>query len=166
MIAYFDTSAVVPLIVSERATGLCTRLWNESSRVVSVRLLYPEARAAFARANRMGRMTPNQLASAVTDLDSIIAEVDHVEITSDLAWAAGELAQSHGLRGYDAVHLAAARAVADSDLVLVTGDIDLAAAASALGVSVAATTSWAPLPAAANDSAALLVRRRGVVGPG
>ena len=89
----------------------------------------------------MGRITPNQLASAVTDLDSIIAEVDHVEITVDLASAAGDLAQSHGLRGYDAVHLAAAQAVADSDLVLVTGDTDLAAAASVLGISVAATNS-------------------------
>ncbi len=141
MIAYFDTSAVVPLIVSEPATERYIRLWNESSRIVSVRLLYPEARAAFARANRMGRITPNQLASAVTDLDSIIAEVDHVEITADLASAAGDLAQAHGLRGYDAVHLAAAHAVADSDLVLVTGDTDLAAAASVLGISVAATNS-------------------------
>lgn len=106
MIAYFDASAVVPLIVSEPATERCLRLWSESSRIVSVRLLYPEARAAFARANRMGRITPNELASAVIDLDSIIAEVDHVEITADLASAAGDLAQSHGLSGYDAVHLA------------------------------------------------------------
>ncbi|MEZ5410476.1 MAG: type II toxin-antitoxin system VapC family toxin [Acidimicrobiales bacterium] len=141
MIAYFDTSAVVPLIVSEPATERCVRLWNESSRIVSVRLLYLEARAAFARANRMGRITPTQLGSAVTDLDSIVAEVDHVEITADLAWAAGGLAQSLGLRGYDAVHLAAAHAVADGDLVLVTGDSDLAAAASVLGISVAATNS-------------------------
>jgi len=141
VIAYFDTSAVVPMIVSEPATERCVRLWNESSRIVSVRLLYPEARAAFARANRMGRITPKQLASAVTDLDSIIAEVDHVEITADLSRAAGDLAQSHGLRGHDAVHLAAAHAVADSDLVLVTGDSDLAAAASVLGISVAATNS-------------------------
>lgn len=116
MIAYSDTSAVVPLIVSEPVTERCVRLWNESSRIVSVRLLYSEARAAFARANRMGRITPNEVASAVTDLDSIIAEVDHVEISADLASAAG-------------------------DLVLVTGDTDLAAAASVLGISVAATNS-------------------------
>ncbi len=141
MIAYFDTSAVVPLIISGSSTERCLRLWNEASRIVSVRLLYPEARAAFARASRMDRITPKQLATAVTDLDSIIAEVDHVEITADLASAAGDLAQSHGLRGYDAVHLAAAHAVADDDLVLVTGGSDLAAAASALGLLVAATNS-------------------------
>jgi predicted nucleic acid-binding protein len=141
VIAYFETSAVVPLIINEPATELCIRLWNESSRAVSVRLLYPEARAALAKAHRMGRITPIQLTRAVADLDSIIAEVDHVEVTADLALVAGNLAQSHGLRGYDAVHLAAANAVADQDLVLVTGDADLAAAARALGLSFTATNS-------------------------
>jgi len=141
VIAYFDTSAVVPLIINEPSTELCVRLWNESSRAVSVRLLYPEARAAFAKAHRMGRITTAQLARAVADLDSIIAEVDHVEVTADLALEAGDLAQSHGLRGYDAVHLAAANAVADRDLVVVTGDVALAAAAEAVGLSVAGTNS-------------------------
>jgi predicted nucleic acid-binding protein len=141
VIAYFDTSAVVPLIINEPASELCIRLWNDSSRAVSVRLLYPEARAALAKAHRTGRITPIQHARAVADLDSIIAEVDHVEVTADLALVAGNLAQSHGLRGYDAVHLAAANAVADGDLVLVTGDADLAAAAHALGLSVTATNS-------------------------
>lgn len=87
-----------------------------------------------------------QLDRAVADLDSIIAEadhveVDHVEVAEDLAVVAGHLAQAHGLRGYDAVHLAAANAVADHDLVLITGDADLAAAAQAVGLSVAGTIS-------------------------
>ena len=42
---------------------------------------------------------------------------------------AGELAQRHELRGYDAVHLAAAVTVRSADLVVVTGDNDLARAA-------------------------------------
>lgn len=137
MIAYFDTSAVVPLIINEPSTERCNRLWNESSRVMSVRLLYPEARAALAKAQRTGRITRAQLVSAVDELDSIMAEVDHIEVTATLATVAGGLAQEHGLRGDDAVHLAAVNAVADGDLVLVTGDADLAAAAIALGVPVA-----------------------------
>jgi uncharacterized protein len=139
VIAYFDTSAVVPLIINEASTHRCNRVWNESSRVVSVRLLYPEARAALAKAERMGRITRAQLTTAVVELDSIITEVDHIEITDELAHVAGGLAQEHGLRGYDAVHLAAAAAVADSDVVLVTGDSTLAVAASAIGIAVSAT---------------------------
>jgi predicted nucleic acid-binding protein len=29
VIAYFDTSAVVPLIVAEAATDFCNRVWNK-----------------------------------------------------------------------------------------------------------------------------------------
>lgn len=141
MIAYFDTSALVPLFVNEPSTERCTRLWNEASRVVSVRLLYPEARASLARAERMGRVTRAQLAAAIVELDAIIAEVDHIEVTADLAHSAGEFAHALGLRGYDAVHLAAASTVADADLVVVTGDADLAAATTAMGIAVAVTTT-------------------------
>lgn len=48
-----------------------------------------------------------------------------------LARAAGALAEQHALRGYDAVHLASAIAIADPDLVMATWDRDLAAAATA-----------------------------------
>ena len=141
MIAYFDTSAIVPLVIDEPSTDLCNRIWTESTRVVGVRLLYPEARAALARAERMARLTADQLTTAVAELDSVYAEIDLIEITAELAQAAGELAQEYGLRGYDAVHLAAARTVADQELVLATGDEELAVAATALGITVSVTTT-------------------------
>jgi len=37
-------------------------------------------------------------------------------------------------RGYDAIHLASAEAIADPDTVLVTADHDLASAAASLGI--------------------------------
>ncbi|HTO00197.1 MAG TPA: type II toxin-antitoxin system VapC family toxin [Microthrixaceae bacterium] len=139
MIAYFDTSAVVPLIIDESSSELCNRIWDESSRVVSARLLYPEARAALARAERMGRITQRQLRLAVVELESVVAEIDHVELTEAVARAAGELAETQGLRGYDAVHLASAESVADSDLVLIAADSDLVEAAAAIGLAVSNT---------------------------
>ena len=69
----------------------------------------------------MGRLDRSQLRDAVAELDSIVAQVDHIEVTAALAEEAGEPAEAHGLRGYDAVHLAAASAVHEA-LVLVTGD--------------------------------------------
>jgi rRNA-processing protein FCF1 len=57
-----------------------------------------------------------------------------------LASNAGDLAQAHQLRGYHTVHLAAALAALDAELVLVTGDNDLAGAARAQGVPVALTS--------------------------
>ena len=140
MIAYFDTSAIVPLLIDEDATDRCSRLWNEAERIVSVRLLYPETCAALARAKRMERLTAAQMITATADLDELIEQIDHIELTGELARNAGRLAQEHGLRGYDAVHLAAAVAVADNDAVLVTGDADLAAAAAARGLAAAVTS--------------------------
>ena len=140
MIAYFDTSAVIPLLIGEPSSALCARIWNEAARTVSVWLVYPEARAALARAERMGRITRRQNEIAVAELDAIVTEIDHVEITAELARKAGNLAQAHQLRGYDAVHLAAAIAVFDVELVLVTGDNDLAVAARAQGLPVALTS--------------------------
>jgi predicted nucleic acid-binding protein len=140
VIAYFDTSAIVPLIIEEATSETCRRLWNEATRVASVRLLYPETRAALARAERMGRLTSRQLASAVDDLEAVIAELDVIEVSSDIAHAGGELAQRFGLRGYDAVHLAAGLAMNDDEVVFVTGDHDLAAAARAAGMATALTT--------------------------
>lgn len=139
MIAYFDTSAVIPLIIEEPASTTCERLWNDAGRIVSVRLLYPEARAALAKARRMQRITSEQVDAASAELESILGQVDHIEITAELARTAGELAAAHGLRGYDAVHLAGALAATDEEFVLVTGDTDLGNAATSLGIAVAFT---------------------------
>ena len=67
-------------------------------------------------------------------------QLDIIEVSTDIARDAGELAQRFGLRGYDAVHLAAGLAMNDTDVVLVTGDHDLAAAAHAAGMAVSLTT--------------------------
>jgi uncharacterized protein len=141
VIAYFDTSAIIPLIIEEPASDTCSRIWNDAARIISVRLLYPEARAALAKAERMRRIASPQLIAAITELDSITMQIDYIEVSAELAHTAGELAQAHGLPGYDAVHLAAAAAAADNELVLVTGDADLGTAATSLGIAVAITTA-------------------------
>jgi predicted nucleic acid-binding protein len=140
VIAYFDTSAIIPTIIEEPASAVCLRLWSAADRVLSVRLLYPEARAALATAQRMGRLTDAQLDDANEELESRVAGIDHVEVGEQLAHDAGDLAQRHGLRGSDAVHLAAALTARDRELVVVTGDRELAVAASSLGIHVAVTT--------------------------
>jgi len=53
-----------------------------------------------------------------------------------LARHAGQLAEQHGLRGYDAMHLATALATDAPDLTLVTWDRDLAYAALQLGITI------------------------------
>lgn len=141
MIAYFDTSALVPLIINEPPSDTCRRLWNDATRTISTRLIYPEARAALAQAQRLGRLDAALLLAAIDDLDSITAEINYLEITAHIAQSAGVLAQEHGLRGHDAVHLASAALASDDELVFATGDRDLGTAAQAIGIAVAFTAT-------------------------
>jgi uncharacterized protein len=138
VIAYFDTSAVVPLLVVESGSARAATLWDGADRVVSARLVYPEGRAALAQAHRLGRLTSRQLRAAVNEFESRYEEFDLVEVDDPLARHAGQLAEAHGLRGYDAVHLAAAHRVRDPDLVVVAGDQALLVAATANEMSIAA----------------------------
>ncbi len=139
MIVYFDTSAIIPLIVDEPASPLCERFWADASEAVSSRLFYAEARAALARAHRLGRLSAAEHARSVPSLDALTAGIANVEVTEGLVRTAGQLASEHGLRGYDAVHLAAALTIADDDAVLVSGDRQLLAAATRVGLVVAPT---------------------------
>lgn len=141
MIAYFDTSALIPLLVDEPGSERAARLWDVADNVIAVRLIYAEARAALAHASRTGRVVAADLRTAIDGLDDLYASLDLLEIDDHLVRRAGELAQHHALRGYDAVHLAAAERVRDDTTVMVAGDRDLLAAAGALGMAVADTSS-------------------------
>ncbi len=140
MIAYFDTSAVVPLLVAEAGSARAALLWDEADRAVSIRLVYPEGRAALAQAERLGRLTVRQLRAAVRELEARYQELELVELDDVLARRAGHLAELHGLRGYDAVHLAAADRVRDPDLVVVAGDRPLLTAAAAEGIATSSVS--------------------------
>ncbi len=137
MIAYFDTSAVVPLVVAEPASARAMSLWQGADRVVSVRLVYAETRAALAQARRLRRLTGRELRDAVAEFEALYEELDLVGIDDELVRNAGGLAEAHSLRGYDAVHLAAAGRLRDPDLLVVAGDSALLDAATTEGITVA-----------------------------
>ncbi|MHB1782768.1 MAG: type II toxin-antitoxin system VapC family toxin [Acidimicrobiales bacterium] len=136
MIAYFDTSAVVPLLVDEPASERACLLWDQAERIAVSRLLYAEGRAALAMASRTGRISRSGLRRSVDGLERLCSQTDVVEPSQAVVRRAGALAEAHGLRGYDAVHLASAETLADVEVVLVAGDGALCRAASALGIAV------------------------------
>ena len=139
MIAYFDTSSIIPLLIEEPGSETAGRLWDEADRLVSIRLIYAEAHAALAQASRGRRLDQRHLRRAVADLLNLYGQLDLVEVTDGLVRRAGSIAELHALRGYDALHLAAAEAVNDNELVLVSGDASLCQAAHDLGIQVART---------------------------
>lgn len=135
MIGYLDTSAFVPLLVAEPGSGWCRRFWDDADDVVTCRLTFVESAAALAQAARGGRMAPAKHMTSLDELDRLWREVDVIDIDEALSRRAAALAARFALRGYDAVHCAAAEQLADPDLVAASGDRKLLAAWSGLGIA-------------------------------
>lgn len=137
MIAYFDTSAAVKLVVAESGSSEAGRIWEAARSVASSVLMYPETRAALKRAARERRLTEAQLRYATSAFERLWAQVARIGVATPLARRAGTLAHEHNLRGYDAVHLASAELLRSDELVFVAADRDLSAAARRLGFAIA-----------------------------
>ena len=136
MITYIDTSVLLKVLVDDEVgADAAQRLWLDSDFVLCAEIGYAEARAALASARRGGRLDARGLSTAKAELNALWAQVDIVPVTTELVLAAGHLAESEGLRGYDAVHLAAALAGRAS--VVATADSQLLAAAQHRRLSVA-----------------------------
>lgn len=135
MIAYFDSFALVPLLVNEARSGSSETLWNSATRVAAARIAYPEVCAALAMAHRLDRIDETTRSDLLLRFNALWQQIDVVEITKSVAERAAEMAFDFGLRGHDAVYLAAAEVVAEPDAVFVCWDKDLSAAAESLGLN-------------------------------
>jgi predicted nucleic acid-binding protein len=94
---------------------------------------YAEARAALAAARRAARLSPQAAVRARARLEERWRELATIGVADLVVRAAGDLADRHALRGYDAIHLATALASADA---MATWDADLAAAGRLEGLAV------------------------------
>jgi uncharacterized protein len=137
VIVYFDTSAIIPLLLKERTSPAAERLWVEADRALSSQLLYAEARAAIARAYRRDRIDARRREQAVGALDHLADQFDLIDISDPVVRHAGELADRLALRAYDAMHLSSADLAGSHDLVFASGDKPLLQAAETLGVATA-----------------------------
>ena len=133
MVAYFDASAFVKLAITETHTDEVRAAWDSAERRLSSQLLYAEARAAVARAVRMRRLAGPDETAARELTELLWGGVERVAVTGPLVQRAGDLAEAHALRGFDAVHLASLEEVADEETVLVATDAGLIGAAAAMG---------------------------------
>ncbi|MFE3546051.1 type II toxin-antitoxin system VapC family toxin [Nocardia sp. NPDC059177] len=135
MIGYLDTAAFIPLLVVEPGSPACRRFWDLADDIVSCRLLYVESAAALAQAHRMGRLSSAEFAAAKRLRDDYWEQINVTEVDETLVRTASEFAEMYALRGYDAVHCAAAAQLEDSDLVAASGDRKLLTAWKELGVA-------------------------------
>lgn len=135
MIVYFDTSALVPMLVGEPSTETCRGLWNAADDVTTSQLAFVESAAALAQGHRLCRLDDGQHRSALRALRRMDDELLTIHVDESLLRRAGELAHEQQLRAYDAVHCATAEKIATSDLVVAAGDQALLRACQALGLA-------------------------------
>lgn len=136
-VTYFDSSALVKLLVVEDGSDLATDLWEGCDAAVASRLAYPEVCAALAAAGRNHDLDDGELQGAAAVWNSLWAAMSPIELTAQVEGQAGRLSALHRLGGADAVHLASALAVADPDLIFAAWDRRLRGGAIAERLTVA-----------------------------
>jgi uncharacterized protein len=134
VIAYFETSALIKVILTEQESQVASRAWEAADTRLTSRVTYPEARAALAAAQRVGRLTRKGLELAKRTLEERVTETDVVELGGDVARLAGDVAERFAVPGFDAIHLASALVVEGDETVFVTWDDAQAAAAREAGL--------------------------------
>lgn len=125
MIAYLDTSSLVKLYVEEEGSDEVRQLLGDAEAVATCAVAYPEALAAFARLRRERHLTAAQHRRIKAALGADWPRYVVVHVSAAVCAQAGELAERHALRGFDAVHLAAYLALAgDASVALEFSSFD------------------------------------------
>lgn len=147
MIVYFmDSSALVKRYVTETGTNWIKSIVNPLSgnHIHIARITGAEVVSALSRRMRGSSITAAAGSAAIAEFRSHFAnEYVTLDITTSLIESAISLAETHALRGYDAVQLAAAlevnidsMALGMASTTLISADADLNAAATAEGLAI------------------------------
>jgi predicted nucleic acid-binding protein len=142
MVYFFDSSAIVKRYVAELGSTWVIQLLDptQRNRIYLARLTGVEVVAALTRRAQSPGAVAGDIASAIRQFRLEFATLFRlVAITPRLIARAMDLAQTHALRGYDAVQLAAALQAnlrRTIPITFVAADTALNAAAAAEGLPV------------------------------
>jgi predicted nucleic acid-binding protein len=134
-VAYFDSSALVKLVIDENGSDEAALLWDAADSVLTCRVAHSEVRAALAAARRSGRLDAEAHRQAKAGWEKLHQALRMVELTARLEKEAGDLAEKHALSGFDAIHLASALTISAIPVVVATWDGRLHQAAQATGLA-------------------------------
>jgi uncharacterized protein len=135
MILYLDTSSLVKLYVEEEHSGLVHEWVAAAQTLASSRVAFPETLSALARRTRRGDLDETSFAILREDFERSWTGFLRLDLDEQRA---GRLAVRYLLRGFDAVHLAAACGLRDAasleDVLFSSFDLSLTRAAQAEGI--------------------------------
>ncbi len=126
---YLDTSALVKRYVEEKGSGVVWHLFEMEERLITAKIAYAEALAAFCRRRREGYLAETDHASLRQKFESDWAAcIDVVELTDGVLKDAGRLIDEYPLQGFDAIHLASALLIRNrvkAEIIFVCSDRNL-----------------------------------------
>jgi predicted nucleic acid-binding protein len=131
-VKFWDSSAVVPLLVPEVMSGSVQKLYEDDPVVAAWWATEIECTSAIARRQRLGQLSEDVAAEGFARLNALREGWHEVESGEELRESAKRLLRVHDLRTADALQLAAAVYVAEarpSTLEFVSLDDRLLAAA-------------------------------------
>ena len=106
MTLYLDTSSLVKLYVEENGSDEVRARVARADVLTTSVVAFAETRATLARMRRDKKLSPARYAQTKQRfVDGWPAMLSH-EVTGELVRSAGDLAEQHGLRGFDSIHLA------------------------------------------------------------
>ena len=111
---FWDSSAVVPLLVSEVMSGSVQRLYEDDPVIAAWWATEIECTSAIARRQRSGGLPEDVAAQAFVRLKALREGWHEVESSEELRESANRLLRVHDLRTADALQLAAAVYVAEA----------------------------------------------------
>ena len=137
---FWDTSALVPLLLAEEASVVCQRLYREDPLCVVWWGTEVECVSAVARLEREGALSAAQASATLRRLDDLAGRWLEVQPVAMVRTTARRLLRVHPLRAADALQLAAALVASEGDpasLPFVSGDARLRDAATREGFVLA-----------------------------
>jgi predicted nucleic acid-binding protein len=108
MILYADSSALVKRYLTEAGSAEVDTLIEGALQVGTALITRAEVAAALSKAVRVGALKEIEARNSLQEFRTHWTALTVIQITETLITTADYLAWEHGLRGYDAVHLAAA----------------------------------------------------------
>jgi predicted nucleic acid-binding protein len=108
MILYLDTSALVKRYAIEAGSDQVNQIAGNTEALGTVVLTRVEVAAALAKAIRIGALEKSDALASLEKFRNEWRDLTRIQVTDILIARADTLAWEHHLRGYDAVHLAAA----------------------------------------------------------
>jgi predicted nucleic acid-binding protein len=138
-VRFWDSSAIVPLIVAEREHAAARAEFERDPDLVAWWATPIECVSALARREREGGLALESVVGALRRLDGLASAWQEVQPAARVRQAAIRVLRVHPLRAADALQLAAALAAAEDypeTLPFVTFDDRLAQAAAREGFAV------------------------------